>query len=152
GRGDRRGVPRRRPLRVAGLGTERAVGAGLLRAPPASGNVKRAPASCAPRCADGGWRHAGSSTGAADGGGPRKRAWASTPRTCSLRCRAIDVAVSMGEELSMTHHASDRSVSRRIALAGLGAGGLGVALSAATRPAGAQDATAEMANHPLVGT
>jgi hypothetical protein len=58
----------------------------------------------------------------------------------------------MGEEFSMTNRASDRSVSRRTALAGLGAGGLGVALSAAARPAGAQDTTAEMATHPLVGT
>src|SRR5687767_6355105 len=40
-------------------------------------------------------------------------------------------------------------VSRRTALAGLSAGGLGVALAA--RHAAAQDATAEMANHPLVG-
>ncbi len=44
------------------------------------------------------------------------------------------------------------SVSRRSALAGLGASGLGVALAATTRPASAQDAATEMANHPLVGT
>ena len=44
----------------------------------------------------------------------------------------------------------DRSVSRRAALAGLGAGGLGLALATA-RPAAAQDAAA-MASHPLVGT
>ena len=48
-----------------------------------------------------------------------------------------------------TRH-TDRSVSRRAALAGLGAGGLGLALATTTRPAAAQDA--EMANHPLVGT
>ena len=43
----------------------------------------------------------------------------------------------------------DRSVSRRAALAGLG-GGLGLAL-AISRPAAAQDATANMAAHPVVG-
>jgi hypothetical protein len=43
-------------------------------------------------------------------------------------------------------------VSRRTALAGLGAGGLGVALAATTRQASAQDAAADMAGHPLVGT
>ena len=43
-------------------------------------------------------------------------------------------------------------VSRRTALAGLGAGGVGVALAATTRHAGAQDSAAEMASHPLVGT
>jgi len=42
-----------------------------------------------------------------------------------------------------------RVVSRRTALAGLAAGGVGLAL-AATHPAAAQDV--EMANHPLVGT
>jgi hypothetical protein len=44
------------------------------------------------------------------------------------------------------------AVTRRTALAGLGAGGLGLALAATTRHASAQDAAAEMANHPLVGT
>jgi hypothetical protein len=44
-----------------------------------------------------------------------------------------------------------QSVSRRTALAGLGAGGLGLALAATARPASAQDAAAEMAHHPLVG-
>ncbi len=47
---------------------------------------------------------------------------------------------------------TDRIVSRRTALAGLGAGTLGLALAATTRQAAAQDAAAEMANHPLVGT
>jgi hypothetical protein len=47
----------------------------------------------------------------------------------------------------MTTSRTDRSVSRRAALAGLGAGSLGVALAAA-RPAAAQDTTAA---HPLVG-
>jgi hypothetical protein len=40
-------------------------------------------------------------------------------------------------------------VSRRVALAGLGATGLGVALTA--RGATAQDASAEIASHPIVG-
>jgi hypothetical protein len=45
------------------------------------------------------------------------------------------------------------SVSRRAALAGLGAGGLGLALAATSRHAAAQDATSEaMASHPIVGT
>ncbi len=44
------------------------------------------------------------------------------------------------------------SVSRRSALAGLGADGLGVALAATTRHAAAQDAATERAAHPLVGT
>ena len=39
-------------------------------------------------------------------------------------------------------------VSRRTALAGLGAGGLGLALGTSVRPASAQDATA---SHPIVG-
>src|SRR5215213_2274268 len=42
-----------------------------------------------------------------------------------------------------------KSVTRRTALAGLGAGGLGVALAASVRTAAAQDATAA---GPLVGT
>jgi hypothetical protein len=45
------------------------------------------------------------------------------------------------------------SVSRRTALTGLGAAGLGAALAASTRPASAQDATpTAMAGHPIVGT
>jgi hypothetical protein len=43
-------------------------------------------------------------------------------------------------------------VSRRTALAGLGAGGLGVALASRALNASAQDASADMANHPMVGT
>ena len=43
-------------------------------------------------------------------------------------------------------------VSRRGALAGIGAGGLGVALAATARPASAQDAAADLASHPMVGT
>ena len=45
------------------------------------------------------------------------------------------------------------SVSRRSALAGLGAGGLGVAFAASPHGASAQDASpAAMAGHPIVGT
>ncbi len=51
----------------------------------------------------------------------------------------------------MTTSRIGRSVSRRAALAGLGAGGLGLALAA--RQASAQDATpGATANHPIVGT
>jgi quinol monooxygenase YgiN len=46
----------------------------------------------------------------------------------------------------------DQSVTRRTALAGLGASGLGLALAATVRHAAAQDTTAEMAKHPMVGT
>jgi hypothetical protein len=53
----------------------------------------------------------------------------------------------------MTQPQSRDAVSRRTALAGLGAGTLGLALAAGARPAAAQDATAEaLAGHPLVGT
>src|SRR5215213_9883692 len=52
----------------------------------------------------------------------------------------------------MTTHRPGAPVTRRTALAGLGAGCLGVALAATARQASAQDATAEaMANHPIVG-
>jgi hypothetical protein len=44
------------------------------------------------------------------------------------------------------------TVSRRTALAGLGAGGLGLALAASTRQVSAQDAAADLANHPMVGS
>jgi hypothetical protein len=50
----------------------------------------------------------------------------------------------------MSNATSTPSVTRRTALAGLGAGGLGVALAATVRHAAAQDADA-MANHPIVG-
>ena len=54
---------------------------------------------------------------------------------------------------SMTTSTKTETISRRSALAGLGAGGLGVALAATTRPAAAQEATPfPMAGHPLVGT
>jgi hypothetical protein len=52
----------------------------------------------------------------------------------------------------MTTSHTPPSVSRRTALAGLGAGGLGLALAATGRHAAAQDAATEMATHPLVGT
>ena len=50
------------------------------------------------------------------------------------------------------HTRSPFGLSRRTALAGLGAGGLGLALATTSRPAAAQDAASEMAHHPLVGT
>ena len=49
----------------------------------------------------------------------------------------------------MTTRQTDRSVSRRTALAGLGAGGLGAALALAGRPAAAQGT--DLAGHPLAG-
>ena len=51
----------------------------------------------------------------------------------------------------MTTSSTGRTVSRRAALAGLGVGGVGLALAATARPASAQDAATEMANHPIVG-
>lgn len=51
----------------------------------------------------------------------------------------------------MTSANTPRPVSRRTALAGLGAGGLGVALSGTARHVSAQD-TSAMTNHPMVGT
>jgi hypothetical protein len=52
----------------------------------------------------------------------------------------------------MSTFRSDASLSRRTALAGLGAGGIGVALAAPGRIAAAQEAPSEaMANHPMVG-
>ena len=52
----------------------------------------------------------------------------------------------------MTTQYNSSSTSRRTALAGLGAGALGVSLAAAHH-ASAQDATpSEMAAHPIVGT
>jgi len=43
------------------------------------------------------------------------------------------------------------AVSRRTALAGLGAGGLGLGLGASARSVTAQEASVEMATHPIVG-
>jgi hypothetical protein len=52
----------------------------------------------------------------------------------------------------MTIRKTDRPVSRRTALAGLGAGGIGLAFAATARQASAQDAATAMATHPIVGT
>src|SRR5438045_3389415 len=53
----------------------------------------------------------------------------------------------------MTPSHTAQSVTRRTALAGLGAGGLGLALASTARQASAQEATpVPMAGHPLVGT
>lgn len=47
---------------------------------------------------------------------------------------------------------TDHPISRRSALAGLGAGGIGLALANAARPANAQDASpTSLADHPFVG-
>lgn len=51
----------------------------------------------------------------------------------------------------MTTPNDRRSLTRRTALAGLGAGGLGAALTATSRHAAAQDAAVEQATHPIVG-
>jgi hypothetical protein len=51
----------------------------------------------------------------------------------------------------MNRHLITRPVTRRSALAGLGASGLGLALANAARPANAQDASPDLANHPVVG-
>jgi hypothetical protein len=52
----------------------------------------------------------------------------------------------------MTKSSTGPSVSRRAALAGLGAGGLGLALSVPGRRAAAQGGAGDPAGHPLVGT
>src|SRR6185503_897035 len=53
----------------------------------------------------------------------------------------------------MTTLNTAQSVSRRTALAGLGAGGLGLALAARGHRAAAQESTPDaMAGHPIVGT
>ena len=44
------------------------------------------------------------------------------------------------------------TVSRRTTLAGLGAGGLALALAASARPASGQDAATDLSTHPLTGT
>ena len=51
----------------------------------------------------------------------------------------------------MTSSRPATSVSRRTALAGLGAGGLGLALAATARPAAAQDPASAREPHPQVG-
>jgi hypothetical protein len=52
----------------------------------------------------------------------------------------------------MTFRRNGNSISRRTAITGLGAGGIGVAVAATTRHAVAQDATPPVATqHPLIG-
>lgn len=51
----------------------------------------------------------------------------------------------------MKIHRGLSAVSRRTALAGFGAGGLGLALAAHAVPAMAQDTAGDLADHPLVG-
>ncbi len=51
----------------------------------------------------------------------------------------------------MNHYPIARPVTRRSALAGLGAGGLGMALAATAQHASAQDSAPTMDAHPIVG-
>lgn len=51
----------------------------------------------------------------------------------------------------MTTSRTDRSVSRRAALAGIGAAGAGLALTTTARSVAAQDAAIDPATHPIVG-
>src|SRR5687768_1383285 len=55
------------------------------------------------------------------------------------------------EEIPTMKHRTGASVSRRAALAGLGASGLGLALAAPVRHASAQDAAVDLTGHPVVG-
>jgi len=52
----------------------------------------------------------------------------------------------------MTTPQTGNALSRRTTLAGLAAGGLGLALAATARPASAQDASTDLSTHPLTGT
>jgi hypothetical protein len=52
----------------------------------------------------------------------------------------------------MTRYHPDRTVSRRNALAGVGAVGLGLGLATTIHPATAQDGASDLASHPLAGT
>jgi hypothetical protein len=52
----------------------------------------------------------------------------------------------------MTNSRTIDTVSRRTAIAGLAAGGLGLALATTTAGAAAQDTATNLANHPLAGT
>ena len=52
----------------------------------------------------------------------------------------------------MTTSSRGQSVSRRSALAGIGAGGIALALAATVHPAAAQEAATDLAKHPLAGT
>src|SRR3954452_22744694 len=68
------------------------------------------------------------------------------------RDAAVGVYPEGGNETMSTPRLTT-PVTRRTALAGLSAGGAGLALAATTRKTAAQDATpAAMAGHPLVGT
>jgi hypothetical protein len=51
----------------------------------------------------------------------------------------------------MTLSRTANAVSRRTALAGLGAGGLGLALATTVRQVSAQDAAPDLSSHPMVG-
>jgi hypothetical protein len=63
------------------------------------------------------------------------------------------VRVNMERKRVMNHYPITRPVTRRSALAGLGAGGLGLALATRGLGANAQDTAPDtMANHPIVGT
>ena len=57
-----------------------------------------------------------------------------------------------GDHHPMSSTSTTPVVSRRTALAGLSASGLGLALAATIHHASAQDAAAEIAKHPLVGS
>ena len=52
----------------------------------------------------------------------------------------------------MTFRPTNRPVSRRTALAGLGTGSLGLALATTARPSSAQESGGDLARHPLAGT
>jgi hypothetical protein len=52
----------------------------------------------------------------------------------------------------MSSNVQSKSVSRRTALTGLGAGGIGIALAATTRQSNAQADAADMVNRPMVGS
>jgi len=52
----------------------------------------------------------------------------------------------------MTTPRVSATVTRRAALAGIGAGGLGLAVAAGGHPAAAQEGAGDLAGHPLVGT
>src|SRR4051794_39644261 len=71
------------------------------------------------------------------------------PHPCGWPRHPMRPIIMRGEVMTAN---TERTVTRRTALAGLGAGGLGVALATTTRHASAQDTAAAMAHHPLVGT
>src|SRR5689334_13437102 len=64
---------------------------------------------------------------------------------------ATRVPIRQGSPI-MTSLSPRTAITRRTALSAAGAGGLGLALAAAARPAAAQDASGDLAGHPLVGT